>query len=179
MDASACDLLKRQERDSLPRRRHRAFSFCRVTTWPLVTSQALARETRTRPSVMCHSFPPTKLSGQFRARSRVGGAPSDSHPTLTTTATFPSAGALYFSTRQLRKWSRPLEVYKRPCLIKGNTPPQTLLSLPLPLFLFGLLSRCWRRVGGRGWEGGGAEGTLGGRAKEAPPTECYCFRGSR
>lgn len=45
------------------------------------------------------------------------------------------ATALYFSIRQLSKWSGPLEVYKRPCLIKGNLPP-TPYPPPLSLWTF-------------------------------------------
>ena len=70
------------------------------------------------------------------------------------------AEALYFSTGQLNKWRGPLEVSKRPCLIKGN-----LFFLHPSSCSLGFLS-------------GPLKGGLGG-PKEVPEWECYCFRRCR
>lgn len=99
-------------------------------------------------SVMCHLFPPKNVAADsvFGAKQKWEGPPQH-RPTPTTTETT-LHGALYFSTRQLSKWSGPLEVYKRPCLIKRNPPSPTAHTPAVSLWTF------VKMLGASGWPGG-------------------------
>lgn len=123
--------------------------------------------------VMCHLFPPK----DFAANSVCGAAQKWEGPCNIVPFShhhhhqdeLPFHRALYFSIRQLSKWSGPLEVYKQPCLIKGDPPSPAGHTPAVSLWTF------VKMLGGRL----GFSVTLGGRAREAPLAECFCFQRGR
>lgn len=119
-------------------------------------------------------FPPKHLANSVCGAQQKWEGPPQQRPTFPPPARQPYTEALYFSIRQLSKWSGPLEVYKRPCLIKGNPPSPTAHTLLL--FLFGLLSRCWRRAGGRGGGRPGGRGAAWWKSERSPSDRMLLFR---